>query len=453
MGVGVFTGELENILRSPRQQVAPFVIGSVVGLAATVSLISARVVPFLLMGVTLAWLVCRLWRHGIRAALPPLDRLTAALGLFLLYVLASSLWAVAPSESIPKIAMAAGVALGTFALAQLSTLEPRAGILRAAEGLWFGFFLGLVYFLIECLTNQALKIWVFNAIHIDPSLLQPERAFRWKNGRLMRINYDTLTRNAAPISLLLWPALLAALGAIKRPWNTWVAATLLVLAVWVGFLSPHETTKVALVAGIVAYAWTRWSPVWGHRALQAGWLAACLAVLPAAILAHKLDLHNAPWLQRTAQHRIIIWNFTALHALEQPIFGRGANMTYVLGPEMSKSPIQEPGEHFERKMSRHAHNLFLQNWFELGAVGALLLSAFGLAILWRLSALDGGVRPFAYANFASAAAIAGSSYGMWQAWFLCLFGLSAGLFAIGARAFETSGRPAPFAPGTDADTR
>jgi hypothetical protein len=43
------------------------------------------------------------------------------------------------------------------------------------------------------------------------------------------------------------------------------------------------------------------------------------------------------------------------------------------------------------------------------------------------------VQPYAFATFASAAAMAATSYGMWQLWFMALFGLCAVLFSVGAR--------------------
>ena len=41
------------------------------------------------------------------------------------------------------------------------------------------------------------------------------------------------------------------------------------------------------------------------------------------------------------------------------------------------------------------------------------------------------------ATFASAAIMAASSYGMWQIWFIAMFGLGAALFAPGAELSQT----------------
>jgi hypothetical protein len=69
--------------------------------------------------------------------------------------------------------------------------------------------------------------------------------------------------------------------------------------------------------------------------------------------------------------------------------------------------------------------------------------AAGLQVIRRLSQLAHGIQPYAFATFASAAVLMSASYGMWQAWLLALFGLTPILFAVGARAIETS-RPTEF---------
>jgi hypothetical protein len=73
-------------------------------------------------------------------------------------------------------------------------------------------------------------------------------------------------------------------------------------------------------------------------------------------------------------------------------------------------------------------------------VGATLLTVAGLSILAAMASLPPVLQPYAYATFASAAAMAASSYGMWQSWFMATFALCALLFALGARMLQ-SARP------------
>ena len=90
------------------------------------------------------------------------------------------------------------------------------------------------------------------------------------------------------------------------------------------------------------------------------------------------------------------------------------------------------------RASIHSHSVYLQTWFELGLIGALLLSAFGLSIIGAIRRLAPRLQQYGLATFATAAAMASVSYGMWQAWFMASFGLCAALFVLGAQCLASS---------------
>ena len=236
----------------------------------------------------------------------------------------------------------------------------------------------------------------------------------------------------ASLTLFLWPGVLAMLGTLPRRWATVQAALTVVIAGAVVMLSTHETSKLAFVGGLAAFACARLSLRYTGRIVAIGWVFACLAVLPSALLAHRLDLHNASWLQGTARHRIIIWNYTAEQVLKAPWLGVGARSTYVLGPRLEPEITTRADETFRRTLSTHSHSIYLQTWFELGLVGATLLTLLGLSILQVIGLLAVPLQPYAYATFASAALMAASSYGMWQIWFVAMYGLGVALFGLGA---------------------
>ncbi len=190
---------------------------------------------------------------------------------------------------------------------------------------------------------------------------------------------------------------------------------------------------VALVAGMAIFALAWVSRPWAARLLGAAWVLACLAVLPIALLAGRGHLDKVPWLHHSLQHRFVIWNYTAEETLKAPVLGIGAYMTYVLGPERNKTAVKAPGEQYKKTLSRHAHNVYLQTWYELGAVGAALLMAFGLDILAAIRRMSEHVQPFALATFATAATMISSSYGMWQTWYLALFAFAAVALAVGVK--------------------
>jgi O-antigen ligase len=422
------------------------VIGTVVGITSAALLVSPRLTTIFLPLIILLWIWAR-WGHAdLRAALPKVDGLTISFGALLFLALLSSFWSDRPGAAIDKIVMLGAIAFASLATANLISGADRQSVVRASEGLWLGFLIGLTYYFAEAATDQGVRIWLVNTFHVSPELLQPEKAFVWSDGQLVEIKDAAFTRAATPITLMLWPAIMAAQGAIVRPWNTRIALIILALAIPTTFLSPQETSKVAIIAGLVGFGLAWASRRWALRFIATMWVVSCLAIVPAALLAHRMNLHNAPWIQRSAQHRIIIWNYTAEHIMKTPLLGIGAYMTYLTGLQRSADAVQEADEHFGKSLSRHSHNFFLQTWLELGAVGAVLLMIAGLQVIRRIGRMAHGIQPYAFATFSSAAAMMSASYGIWQAWLLALLGLTPILFAIGARALETS-RPTAFGRG------
>ena len=158
------------------------------------------------------------------------------------------------------------------------------------------------------------------------------------------INDAAFTRAATPITLMLWPAMMAARGAIVRPWNTRIALIILALAIPTTFLSPQETSKLALVVGLIAFALTWLTRRWAAAPDRGGVDRVVSRCRAGGAAGAPARLHNAPWLQTSAQHRIIIWNYTAEHVMKSPLLGIGAYMTYLTGLKRSADAVPEPDE-------------------------------------------------------------------------------------------------------------
>jgi O-antigen ligase len=250
-------------------------------------------------------------------------------------------------------------------------------------------------------------------------------------------------------TLFLWPAVMAVVGIWRRPWCRVAASALLLLTAVVVLASNHASSKLALVTGLLVFALASLSLRWTRPAVTIAWLILCLAVVPLALLAHRADMQDAGWLQESAKHRVIIWNYTAEKTLDAPILGVGANITYLIGPELERDAPLSLHHGLARTLSIHSHCIYLQTWFELGAVGALLLTAFGLSVIAAIGGLAARAQRYAYATFASSAAMAAVSYGMWQAWFMTSFALTAVLCVLGTRCLATdqAGAPAPGGAG------
>ncbi len=77
------------------------------------------------------------------------------------------------------------------------------------------------------------------------------------------------------------------------------------------------------------------------------------------------------------------------------------------------------------QLNIHAHNVYLQAWYELGLAGALLLLLSGSLLLTWMRRIDDQAFPYAAAAFALAATMAAFSYSLTSPWYLASFGLSA----------------------------
>jgi O-antigen ligase len=410
-------------------------LGTIIIVGVPVMVVSAKTVQATLPILLVAAIVGALARGRSECIRLPIDPATASLFALLAYTGLTALWATDPRASILIVLMGAFIACGSLLLAELMRTERREDALHMAEGLWIGLAVGLLYTIAEIASGQAIKMWVYNSLALGPDDLRPARYFTWENGRLIGIHRDDLTRNVVPIPLLIWPALMGATVLREPVWRRLVCTGLVVLAAAAIIIGTSATAKIALLLGALVFALARHFARAAQVTLSLAWIAACLGVVPAVLLARALDLQNAGWLQMSARIRITIWNEIARLVANAPIFGVGADMTYVAGPPLHEIPVGAPSVMLGAPIA-HPHNVYLQTWYELGFVGVALLTVFGLILLRQIGRLAPVQRPYALALFAAAAVQIAFSYNLWQIWFMCLFGFAVAMFALGANVIE-----------------
>jgi O-antigen ligase len=429
----MFSGELDRVRYPLISRTRGILLGSILLLAVTAALVSAKTLPFMFSVTLAAFLVAAVTRRD-----NPIGELrlpgapTIHLLLLLLYALLSATWAIRPDIAAVKTLVAMAMAVGTATIVALIRRETRPNLLHMGEGVCIGLLIGLVYLLVELLSDQSIKLAIYRAVGVRPDDVTPI-FFTWSDGKLVKISTDDLSRNMSSAALLIWPALMMIAAMWNPPRSTIYCLVFGVLAWLVVGLSWHESSKLALVVGLAAFVLAQLSLPWTRRLAVLVWFGACLAILPAALLAHRMDLHHASWLQQTARHRLVIWNFTAEKLLESPLVGIGASSTYILGPQLESANPPPPDAGLHETLSTHSHNIYLQTWLELGLIGAILLTLFGLSILRAIGLLGARLQPYAYATFASAVAMGSSSYGVWQVWYMALFAFCAVTFSIGAQ--------------------
>ena len=236
----------------------------------------------------------------------------------------------------------------------------------------------------------------------------------------------------------LWAGLLA-LRTVEGGTRSAILVSLLFLAVAVPVLvSQHDSSQVALIISLLIFslAW-----MWRRqviRALALLWCMAFVLALPLSFFAYKAELHMAPWLPFSARARVIIWEYTAERVLDHPSLGIGADSTRALSGQRETAE-QPEGFVIKRTTAWHAHDLFLQVWYELGLVGVILIGLAGAAVALRMSVLPFESQPFAAATFAAFMAIAALSWGIWQTWLMCAVALM--LLYLGVAARASGGSP------------
>ena len=443
----MFSSELDSVGHPLASRSRGILIGSVILGAAVVALVSARTVAATFWVLVASFLISLLFRRDLKLAQLRPGPVAMSLGAFVLYATLSATWAAVPHLPLEKGGLAFLVGACTLLMVALINAETRPNLMHMGEGLFIGLSIGVIYLFIEIQTDQAIKLSLYRALQLGPGDLLPQTFFTWDGNHLLAISMEDLTRNMTDATLFLWPAIMAVLGVWRRPWGRIAAGALLLLTVVVVLASNHASSKLALLTGFMVFALASLSLRWTRRAVTVAWLLLCLAVVPLALLAHRIDMQDAGWLEESAKHRVIIWNYTAEKTLDAPILGVGANMTYLIGPELERNGPLSLHQGLARTLSIHSHCVYLQTWFELGAVGALLLTAFGLSVIAAVGGLAARAQRYAYTTFASSAAMAAVSYGMWQTWFMTSFALTAVLCVLGTRCLAPDDSPGAPAPG------
>ena len=397
-------------------------------LAPLVTSALPRLTP-LLLPILGSALIIASWRRGAspRQLLQP----SAALALCLLltvYVFINSLMALDQGAALVKAVVLLCAILIVFAAAPAADMADPRQIRRAAVAYVAGVVLGALYLTLELLTHGAVTRAIMNFI----SVLQPAspKHVTIVDGMVTKISLNQFNQKATSLILQLWPALLILSrleGFAKR--NAIVVFYFVIVSIPI-LLSEHDSSKVALLVSTVAFVFASF---WGRSvifALAGLWCASYLLVIPLDTAAYKLGWHQAHWLPSSFRARIIIWEHTAEQIGAKPWFGVGVRSTQ----EMQKpsTPTVERSEGPGRGLGRHAHSLFLQTWFELGTIGAVLAALAGGAVATRIRLLPKRAQPFGVATFVAFATIAAFAWGLWETWWMANVGLAALYLCLGA---------------------
>jgi O-antigen ligase len=190
-------------------------------------------------------------------------------------------------------------------------------------------------------------------------------------------------------------------------------------------LSHHATSQVALMGGAVMFLLWRYAPRIGIRALTGAWVVACVAAVPIVFAMYAAHLQTNEALFWSARHRLVIWHHTAQKITEAPLLGAGVSTARAMDTLEQSTRAFEPGTQIPRETNIHAHNAYVQVWYEAGAVGVILMLSIGLLVIGAISRTPPLVQPLLGATFASHALVAAFGFSVWAPWLLSSFVLAA----------------------------
>ena len=369
-----------------------------------------------------------------------IDATLALFGVTAAYLFINAMWSLDPQRAVTASAWFVLVALMTFSAARALARWPAPALRAAATAFAIGIGGGVAFLLFEAATGRLATVSFYNAFPVT----QPDslKGFGVRNGQITRIAPGELNAMIAVMLLALWPALLCILTRLGDRNRYLAAGALFVAATAAIFLSNHDSSKVGIVASLVVFAL---ATPWPGAARKALWLVWCLAfalVVPLATSAYKADLHKSEYLPMSAQARVTLWAYTAKHVRDAPILGIGGSSTRKIdqSPDNRKKQWKKKlkTEGFGWRAGAHAHNVFLQTWYELGTVGVILFVVTGSAVILSLGRLPDDTQRFALAQVAAYFAIIAFAWGMWQAWLMALTGLAGLYVALAVSVYRAS---------------
>ncbi len=394
--------------------------------AVLVAMVSPRATPGLLalmtvppiLAVAFAGRLERSRRFGL------LETILGGLGL---YLIINAGWSADKADAYAKVGFYwLIVVVLVLARQAFKVLDDRT-LARLRQVIVWCVVAGAVFLAIELVFEQPIKRFVVSVL---PMLRPAKKHIAVDDGWVQEIGQYVLNRNVAMLSLMLWPFFLMTRDSFAPRSARLVAAGVFVLTAAAVFHSQHETSMIALVAASITFVAMTYVPKVMRALVLVAWVAATILVVPIAAGSYSAGLYKATWIPKTGRNRIVLWGVTAAKVRDAPLLGVGVKSTKTLDLEAA-AKAEWPKDHpYPLRTGRHSHNIYMQTWYELGAIGALFLLAIGLVVLNLFRRLPEDVQPYLYASFVSTAILGALSWGLWQPWFMAAFAIWATLIIM-----------------------
>ena len=339
-----------------------------------------------------------------RLGLPIAPLALAVVALFLLVAGASLYWTPDMDAAERQLIQFAYTLLPiACAIGVLMRLPDR--LVRRLEWAFIaGILIGMTILVFEVKEGQPLHYWVQGL----------------KPGEL---SINTFNRALVGMAMLVFPTV----GLVLARGQNNLA---IVIPVGYGALLTQTESQTALLGvavGAIVYVLAVRLPKFTPWMVGGIFVALSIGAVPVAFAFDASGLVHADWLMLSARHRIEVWHFAAEKIMAAPWLGYGLESAQATFPKAGEISSILP--HDINMVHRHPHNLFLQIWYEFGALGAAVVMIAGLAMLWRLSKLAPRAGQAGIATFSACLAmVAVTSFSIWHTWFMCTLALA--LFSV-----------------------
>lgn len=413
----------------PRDRVGVF-LSTLAAILMAATVIRPHFAPVALIALAATGLAVR--RQGfwedVRGTAPGPALLLAA--AFCTFAAVSAAWSLDPAHSLKVgITMLATLA-GALALPRLFNRMPDALRQRLLFGTLAGYTIGVFLMAIEFIADFPITKAV---VTIAPHLAEEWGGTSYIdiiNGEIF-VRTGLFSRTMFPIAVLLFPVLfVAAMRTSGRRRQVYLYVPILCALVIVP-LAGKTAAQLSLILGLLIYLIAYKSTKWAHRLVTAGWIATIVLIVPACLLASRFTFDTTDFKSSHYSSRLQIWSHIGPAYLNNPVLGVGADAMRVAErkrvaalPEPTPEATHPDTRDLRYIPRRHPHNSFLQVWFELGAIGAGLLLAAGLAAITLLRGLPERAKPFALAGTAVAIVYVTVAHSFWQPWFAATLALA-----------------------------
>lgn len=332
------------------------------------------------------------------------------------------LWQALKAER--KILFTTLALLSWAALSALWSVEPGESLsstLRVASAMLAGLWLCYALNHMPSIHWKIPRLWaiIFSAVLTmllleGYSPIHPIEAWmNIKGGDYHTYIESHINRGLCALTVLVWPTVMG----LYRKGYVWVARALPIVMLVALSAEIYESAAslMGLMAGVLIWAMLSILPKLS-RIMPAA-IALLFVMIPfmlQPVFQHPALAEWKPRIDKISSHRTVIWDSMFEHGMDNPVIGRGMNMSYTIPMDealMKKLELQGP--------PMHPHLFPFQALLELGIVGLLLMGAFIYAVFARLVKITDPFLQRSALITASVFLVTGFiSFNVWQNWWI-----------------------------------